>query len=175
MADYSLQEIRTMQEDAIRRVREMHERAKLSLENSNEAHFRETQNSNNQPTAPHKSKSASSAPTQKPPSRQGYNRLGNTNAPSPKHHQNTEQKQIQKPLEMPEHRPIHKEPPKKEDNSFFSSGFLKSFDFNSILKSFDIKNILNNPEQAFILMMLLLLLSEGADEMLIFALIYIML
>lgn len=171
MADYSLQEIRTMQEDAIRRVREMHERAKLSLENSNEAHFRETQKLNNQPTAPHKS----TAPTQKPPNRQGYNRLGNMNAPSPKHHQNAEQKQIHKPLEMPEHKPIHKEPHKKEDNSFFGSGFLKSFDFNSVLKSFDIKNILNNPEQAFILMMLLLLLSEGADEMLIFALIYIML
>ncbi|OJU13237.1 MAG: hypothetical protein BGN88_02430 [Clostridiales bacterium 43-6] len=175
MADFTLDEIRAMQADAIRRVREMNERAKLSVENSN-SQYREAQNRNTESYQAPPVHNKSSTPPPPKNNRQGYNRLGNQNE---QYH-----KQPTRTSNPPSKQSVSKRffeppppPPKKTDHSLFGlgSGFLQNFDFKNILKSFNINNILNNPEQAFILMLLLLLLSEGADEILIFALIYIML
>lgn len=121
MSDYTMAQIKSMQEEATRRVREMNERSKRTVQNANQA-------------------------------------------------RNT------KPNPPPQQTPRSESPQKKEHKSPPSESAPKKGPLN-FLNFFDIKKLIgDNSEQALLLLLILVLISDNtSDEYLIYALIYIML
>jgi len=145
-ADYSRAELERMQAEAVRRVRDMQERARKSVGGAPAYE----QRNKGQPTDVREERSGG----------RGVPPHGQSNRPSygPARHAAHEERHEETP---PEHRPPQKQPAK-------SGGF-------NLLNMLNLKNLNLEGDRTLILLLLVLLAGEETDTMLLLALLYIML
>ena len=170
--NYDSQDILKMQQDAVARVREMQERARKNLSQDtvevlpsspasnhpqstfSQPDFNRSQSSSSQPDF-NRSQSSSSQPD--------FNR-SEPIIPS--------QPAFNSPQPIPPPPPPMQGPERKDKNLFNLFGLTNG---KKLTEIFDFKSLLKDKDNLIIVFILLLLADEGADEILILALVYILL
>ena len=148
MHEYTYDELRRMQEKALERVRSMQQRAQQYVEEDNRAAQRRPQNTDGHRLPVHNVPAQNRQPQKKPPSGR-----------------------IKMPLNLPENRDLTY-PSFKE---YFEPETQKAkAQTEQSTKANLLDDVLREPDEAMLFSLLLLLKSEGTDESLLMALLYIM-
>ncbi len=148
MQEYTYDELRRMQEKALERVRSMQQRAQQYVEEDNRAAQRRPQNTDGHRPPVQNVPAQNRQPQKKPPSGR-----------------------IKMPLNLPENRDLTY-PSFKE---YFEPETQKAkAQTEQSTKANLLDDVLREPDEAMLFSLLLLLKSEGTDESLLMALLYIM-
>ena len=148
MQEYTYDELRRMQEKALERVRSMQQRAQQYVEEDNRAALRRLQNTDERKPLAQNAAAPNRQPQKKPPSGR-----------------------IKMPLNLPENRDLTY-PSFKE---YFEPETQKAkVQTEQSTKANLLDDVLREPDEAMLFSLLLLLKSEGTDESLLMALLYIM-
>ena len=148
MQEYTYDELRRMQEKALERVRSMQQREQQYVEEDNRAAQRRPQNTDGHRPPVQNVPAQNRQPQKKPPSGR-----------------------IKMPLNLPENRDLTY-PSFKE---YFEPETQKAkVQTEQSTKANLLDDVLREPDEAMLFSMLLLLKSEGTDESLLMALLYIM-
>ena len=148
MQEYTYDELRRMQEKALERVRSMQQRAQQYVEEDNRAAQRRPQNTDGHRPPVQNVPAQNRQPQKKPPSGR-----------------------IKMPLNLPENRDLTY-PSFKE---YFEPETQKAkVQTEQSTKAILLDDVLREPDEAMLFSLLLLLKSEGTDESLLMALLYIM-
>ncbi len=148
MQEYTYDELRRMQEKALERVRSMQQRAQQYVEEDNRAAQRRPQNTDGHRPPVQNVPAQNRQPQKKPPSGR-----------------------IKMPLNLPENRDLTY-PSFKE---YFEPETQKAkVQTEQSTKANLLDDVLREPDEAMLFSLLLLLKSEGTDESLLMALLYIM-
>ena len=148
MQEYTYDELRRMQEKALERVRSMQQRAQQYVEEDNRAAQRRPQNTDGHRPPVQNVPAQNRQPQKKPPSGR-----------------------IKMPLNLPENRDLTY-PSFKE---YFEPETQKAkVQTEQSTKANLLADVLREPDEAMLFSLLLLLKSEGTDESLLMALLYIM-
>ena len=148
MQEYTYDELRRMQEKALERVRSMQQRAQQYVEEDNRAAQRRPQNTDGHRPPVQNVPAQNRQPQKKPPSGR-----------------------IKMPLNLPENRGLTY-PSFKE---YFEPETQKAkAQTEQSTKANLLDDVLREPDEAMLFSLLLLLKSEGTDESLLMALLYIM-